>query len=64
MLFLMDTHGLFDEEWDMQLNTKIATFSTLVSSFQIYNVKEQISGDVLNTLEVSFMNYSCIFTQS
>jgi len=54
MLFLMDTHGLFDCDWDMNYNKTIATFTTLISSSQIYNIKHQISGDVLDTLEVSF----------
>jgi len=55
MLFLMDTHGLFDSDWGLNYNRIVATFTTLISSLQIYNIKEQIAGDVLDTLEV------CIF---
>ena len=52
MLFLMDTHGLFDTDWDLNYNKTIATFTTLISSLQIFNIKEQIAGDDLDTLEV------------
>ena len=57
MLFLMDTHGLFDSDWSLDYNRVIATFTTLISSLQIYNIKEQIAGDVIDSLEV------CIFMQ-
>ena len=48
----MDTHGLFDHEVDHHSNAMLATFSTLISSLQIFNVKEQISKEVLDHLEV------------
>jgi len=56
----MDTHGLFDSDWGLNYNRIIATFTTLISSLQIYNIKEQIAGDVLDTLEVC-IRYQLIY---
>ena len=52
MLFLMYTHGLFDRDWDFDNNRVIATFSTLISSLQIYNMKQQIADNVIDMSEV------------
>ena len=56
MLFLMDTHGFFDVDWSLNDNKIIATFTTLTSSVQIFNIKEQIAKDILDTLEVCTVN--------
>jgi len=60
MLFLMDTHGLFDSDWSLDYNRVIATFTTLISSLQIFNIKEQIAGDVLDTLEVCIREWPLV----
>ena len=41
-VLLMDTQGMFDNETTMTLTAQIFGLSTLVSSFQIYNVDKRI----------------------
>ena len=49
-LLLMDTQGMFDNETSMTLTAQIFGLSTLVSSFQIYNVDKRIQEDNLQHL--------------
>lgn len=49
-LVLMDTQGMFDHETSMELTASIFGLSTLVSSFQIYNVDKNIQEDNLQQL--------------
>jgi atlastin len=46
-VLLMDTQGMFDNETTMNLTAQIFGISTLVSSFQIYNVQNSIGEDKL-----------------
>eukprot|EP00428_Durinskia_dybowskii_P063906 CAMPEP_0170381498 /NCGR_PEP_ID=MMETSP0117_2-20130122/14444_1 /TAXON_ID=400756 /ORGANISM="Durinskia baltica, Strain CSIRO CS-38" /LENGTH=654 /DNA_ID=CAMNT_0010637079 /DNA_START=66 /DNA_END=2030 /DNA_ORIENTATION=- len=49
-VLLMDTQGMFDNETTMTLTAQIFGLSTLVSSFQIYNVDKRIQEDNLQHL--------------
>lgn len=49
-MLVVDTQGLFDNEASMLLTSCIFGLSTLMSSHQIYNVKERISEDHLQHL--------------
>ena len=49
-VFLMDTQGLFDSETGQMLTTSIFGLSTLISSYQVYNVSRQIQEDTLQHL--------------
>mmetsp|Transcript_11887 Transcript_11887/g.14357 ORF Transcript_11887/g.14357 Transcript_11887/m.14357 type:complete len:562 (+) Transcript_11887:92-1777(+) len=49
-VLVVDTQGLFDNEASMLLTSCIFGLSTLMSSHQIYNVKERISEDHLQHL--------------
>jgi len=49
-LLLLDTQGLFDNETTMGLTSCIFGLSTLMSSFQIYNVANRIQEDNLQQL--------------
>ena len=46
-ILLIDTQGMFDNETTMNLTAQIFGISTLVSSFQIYNVQNSIGEDKL-----------------
>lgn len=48
----MDTQGVFDTETNLKDSTSIFSFSVLLSSVQIFNVKGQINGDDLSHLEL------------
>jgi len=48
---LMDTQGLFDLQTPMEVNKAVFSLSTLISSHQILNIKDQLSEDVLQQLE-------------
>lgn len=50
-IILMDTQGLFDLETPMEINKSIFSISTLLSSYQIFNVQNRISEDGLQQLE-------------
>ena len=41
-ILLMDTQGMFDNETTMTLTAQIFGMSTMISSFQIYNVQNRI----------------------
>mmetsp|Transcript_54388 Transcript_54388/g.107955 ORF Transcript_54388/g.107955 Transcript_54388/m.107955 type:complete len:407 (+) Transcript_54388:59-1279(+) len=49
-VLVVDTQGLFDNEASMLLTSCIFGLSTLMSSHQIYNVKENVSEDHLQNL--------------
>lgn len=49
-ILLMDTQGMFDGEISQQLTTHIFGVSTLLSSYQIYNVSRQIQEDNMQHL--------------
>lgn len=49
-VLLMDTQGMFDNETTMTLTAQIFGLSTLVASFQIYNVDKRIQEDNLQHL--------------
>lgn len=49
-VLLMDTQGMFDNETSMQLTACIFGLSTLISSYQIYNVDKRIQEDNLQHL--------------
>ena len=58
-LLLVDTQGMFDHETTMALTASIFGFSTLLSSFQIYNVDKRIQEDNLQHLAL-FAEYARI----
>ena len=49
-ILLMDTQGMFDNETTMTLTAQIFGLSTMISSFQIYNVQNRIQEDNLQHL--------------
>ncbi|CAE7492805.1 atl, partial [Symbiodinium microadriaticum] len=49
-ILLMDTQGMFDNETTMSLTARIFGLSTLISSYQIYNVDKRIQEDNLQHL--------------
>lgn len=61
-ILLMDTQGMFDNETTMNLTAQIFGISTLVSSFQIYNVQNSIGEDKLMHLAL-FSEYGRIALQ-
>lgn len=61
-VLLMDTQGMFDNETTMNLTAQIFGISTLVSSFQIYNVQNSIGEDKLMHLAL-FSEYGRIALQ-
>jgi Guanylate-binding protein, N-terminal domain len=56
-VLLVDTQGMFDHETTMSLTASIFGFSTLLSSFQIYNVDKRIQEDNLQQLAL-FSEYA------
>jgi atlastin len=51
-IILIDTQGLFDHDTPPAINSKIFTFTTLMSSYQIYNLPQLIHEDELEYLQV------------
>jgi len=49
-VILMDTQGMFDFNTSSELTAAIFGLSTLISSYQIYNLKQQIQEDKLQQL--------------
>jgi len=49
-VLLMDTQGMFDMQTPPALTAAIFGLSTLISSFQIYNISRQIQEDTLQQL--------------
>ncbi|KAH9258043.1 hypothetical protein BASA81_003606 [Batrachochytrium salamandrivorans] len=62
-VLLMDTQGLFDGTLTQQLTTAVFGLSTLISSHQIFNVKEKIQDDHLQHLAL-FSEYSKLVAKS
>jgi atlastin len=58
-VLLMDTQGMFDNEASMALTAQIFGVSTLISSFQIYNIHSKIQEDNLQHLAL-FSEYGRI----
>ena len=56
-VLLIDTQGMFDNETTMALTASIFGFSTLLSSYQIYNVDKRIQEDNLQQLAL-FSEYA------
>ena len=56
-VLLIDTQGMFDNETTMSLTASIFGFSTLLSSYQIYNVDKRIQEDNLQQLAL-FSEYA------
>ena len=61
VVLLMDTQGMYDHETTMTLTTNIFGFSTLLSSYQIYNVDKRIQEDHLQSLAL-FSEYARLMT--
>ena len=51
-VLLVDTQGMFDQSLSQLLTTSIFGLSTLLSSYQVYNVKNQIQEDQLQHLSL------------
>lgn len=49
-IFLIDTQGMFDSETSQMLTASIFGLSTLLSSYQIYNVDKRVQEDNLQHL--------------
>ena len=49
-LLLMDTQGMFDSQTTQMLTTSIFGISTLLSSYQIYNIEKRVQEDHLQHL--------------
>lgn len=62
-LLLVDTQGMFDHETTMGLTAAIFGLSTLLSSYQIYNVDKRIQEDNLQQLAL-FSEYGRMALQS
>lgn len=61
-VLVMDTQGLHDSEHSLKNTALIFALSTLTSSVQIFNVKEQIQEDDLQTLDM-FSAYGKLMAQ-
>jgi atlastin len=53
-ILLIDTQGLFDHETSPAVNAKIFSFTTLITSFQIFNLANMIQEDHLEYLQVHY----------
>eukprot|EP00559_Dactyliosolen_fragilissimus_P009026 CAMPEP_0184865574 /NCGR_PEP_ID=MMETSP0580-20130426/18523_1 /TAXON_ID=1118495 /ORGANISM="Dactyliosolen fragilissimus" /LENGTH=660 /DNA_ID=CAMNT_0027364843 /DNA_START=41 /DNA_END=2023 /DNA_ORIENTATION=+ len=62
-LLLVDTQGMFDHDTTMELTAAIFGLSTLLSSYQIYNVDKRIQEDNLQQLAL-FSEYGRLALQS
>jgi atlastin len=51
-IIVIDTQGLFDHDTPSAINSKIFTFTTLMSSYQIYNLHQLVQEDELEYLQV------------
>ncbi len=56
-IILMDTQGLFDHKTPPEVNARIFSMSMLLSSLQIFNVKERIREDQLEYLYVCILPF-------
>ncbi|KAG7357469.1 guanylate-binding protein [Nitzschia inconspicua] len=62
-VLLVDSQGMFDNETTMALTTSIFGLSTLLSSYQIYNVDKRIQEDNLQQLAL-FSEYARLAVQA
>jgi atlastin len=51
-IILIDTQGLFDHDTPPAINSKIFTFTTLMSSYQIFNLPQLVQESHLEYLQV------------
>jgi atlastin len=51
-ILLIDTQGLFDHDTPPAMNAKIFSFTTLISSLQIFNLANMFQEDHLEYLQV------------
>jgi atlastin len=51
-IMLIDTQGLFDHDTPPAVNAKIFSFTTLIMSFQIFNLANLVQEDQLEYLQV------------
>lgn len=58
-LIIIDTQGLYDTSLDIKTTTALFSLSTLISSFQIYNIDKRLQEDYLQKLEL-FAEYAKI----
>jgi atlastin len=49
-IILMDTQGIFDRQLNQAMTTALICLSTLMSSYQIYNIDKRIQEDHLNNM--------------
>jgi hypothetical protein len=55
-ILLIDTQGLFDHDTSPAINAKIFSFTTLISSLQIFNLADMFQEDHLEYLQVLISN--------
>jgi atlastin len=55
-IILIDTQGLFDHDTPPAINSKIFTFTTLMSSYQIFNLPQLLQENHLEYLQVFLIN--------
>jgi atlastin len=58
-IILIDTQGLFDHDTSPAINAKIFSFSTLISSHQIFNLANLVQEDHLEYLQVMTEKKCC-----
>lgn len=56
-LLILDTQGLFDGHLDTKVSTSLFAFSSLISSYQIYNIDKRLQENHLQYLEL-FSEYA------
>jgi hypothetical protein len=54
-ILLVDTQGLFDHDTPPAINSKIFSFTTLITSIQIFNLANLIQEDQLEYLQVQWL---------
>jgi atlastin len=60
-IILMDTQGIFDRQLNQAMTTALICLSTLISSYQIYNLDKRIQEDHLNNMAY-FSAYTDLMT--
>jgi atlastin len=55
-VILVDTQGTFDRHTEEKENTAIVAISTIFSSMQIFNYKEQLTSQDLTNAQVKIYN--------
>lgn len=56
-ILLVDTQGLFDSKTPPEVNARIFATTLLLSSVQIFNVKERVREDQLEYLKVGLLEW-------